>query len=306
MTNMCDRNDNCWGRKFVELVKTWSEEKLKRLIPYLSTITQAIEKAYQDGPVARLENARNKMACLECEEEYYFAPMIRNNELSTGSVYRKVFRFSLYRMWAWFSTMVRQIEAGQIHHRDILEVYDDENNLVDYGEALYADDLLFNHKNLDQASPVETLLTEERLDLLRKAISQIESSKTANALVQALILKLQLSGIDVETKHGSMLGVPAGKVASLKCHAFKRLCRVMAKFDPSLNKRQRAYKDEKVIEREFERSRFKDRLAQYYSIREEPRTIFIWTRKEGYVAHEGYSKEELANLPPPPWSEMPK
>lgn len=303
MTTICNRNENCWGERFAEMVMNWPEKELKKLIPYLSGINQAVEKAYQDSGVVKLENAITKIACLECEEEYYFAPIIRNNGLSPGTIYRKVYRFSLYRMWAWFSSMVRQIEAGQIHHRDILEVYDEEHKLVDYGEALCADDLLFNHKNLGQASPEEILLTEERLDLLRKAISEIESSKTANASIHARISKLQLSGIDVGRKHALLLGVSEEEVAPLKCQAFKRLRRVMAKFDPSLNKRQRVYNDEKLIEREFERSRFEERLAQYYSTKEEPRTIFIWTRKDGYVEHEVYSKEELANLPPPPWSE---
>jgi hypothetical protein len=308
MSNVCNRNNDCWGERFIALVMDWKEEELKNLTPYLSVITQAIEKAYQDSAVKYLENAVPRMACLECEEMYHYASIIRDTGISKWSVYRKVYRFSLYRMWAWFGSLVRQIESIHIHHGNILEVYNEEHELVDYGEASSGDDLLLIQKNLGQASPEEILLTEERFRLIQALIYEIEKSDARFALVYAKILRMQLSGIDVGCEHASILGVPEKTVASLKFQAVRFLCDLMAKHDSTLFEKQMRYREKNGRKPRIERSTFKKRLAQYYPSEEEleerkPQTLFIWTRKDGWIEHAGFSKAELAMLPPPLWSE---
>lgn len=308
MTNICNRNDNCWGIRFSELVGDWPETDIKKLVSYFPFIEKAIERAHRDSKVSKLENSQPKMACLECEERYYFAPIIRNNGLSRNSIYRRVYNFSLYRMWTWFPSLVRQIEAGYIHKGNSVEEYDGENQLVDFGVTYPEGHLLFNLADCSQANQEEILLTEERLKLVQKAILEIERSGIPNASIYVRILKLQLSGIDVGKEHASILGVSEREVIPLKFQAFKRMGKIMAQYDPGLLKKQKAYRDEKVIRRVIERSTLEERLAQSSPAEEvrekEPQTIFIWTRKDGWVEHVGYSKEDLANIPPPPWSKV--
>ena len=288
MNAICNRVQNCWIEKFVNALRFWSEDDLRLVVSYSKTIIAAVEDAFRSSPVRDLEKAHSKLECLECEEQAYFADVIRKYRPSRKRLYQWVHSFSSFRMKAWFPSLVRQGEAVYIQDEHSTPVYGENQELLDSGFKDPQGSLLITPKAPHQAPPDKILLAKEDLRVLKKVISEIEESAIPHACVYARILRMQLEGIDVGREHADILGVLKTEVASMKFWAFRLACELMAEYDPDLIEAQKRYREQKAKEWDIETTLFADRLAQYGLTEEqlkerEPRTIRDWRVTTGAI-----------------------
>ena len=147
-----------------------------------------------------------------------------------------------------------------------------------------------NPPNPYKSDPEQVLLELEVQQTVEALPSLVGSSEAKRAHEYQRILEAQLNGLKISSQHGSMLGIPDKKVASIKHQAIDCAKSILAQADEEIAKRQQVYKDQKGKKWKGKRLTSEERKALYkdpHAQEKEPRTIRVWKVIKG-GKHDSY------------------